>query len=170
MESGKLYVRSQLKRTVIGVMIATALLAGAWFISNGGSAGPGSVAPARSVIQSGATDDLRVAVSGVRNDQGFIIGSLCKEGELFVSGCSLKARSKATEGVVSLDFRGLAPGDYALALYHDENNNSRLELGTEGIGFSNNANLARTAPDFNASRIKVRGSTPIRIRLRYSVQ
>ncbi|RDZ29709.1 DUF2141 domain-containing protein [Lysobacter silvisoli] len=112
---------------------------------------------------------MRVDVSGVRGDHGFIIGTLCKEGEAFPSGCTRTARAKAADGVVSLDFKGLAQGDYALALYHDENDNSRLELGAEGIGFSNNANLAKAAPQFDASRIKVNGATRIRVRIRYSI-
>lgn len=177
MATGKSYVSSPIWRAVIGVTLAAALLAGAWFISNGGNAassgasiGASSGATLARAAQQSPTGALLVSVSGVRSDHGFIVGALCREGELFVSGCSLKARSKAVQGVVALDFAGLAAGDYALALYHDENSNAALELGTEGIGFSNNANLAHAVPDFDASRIKVDGSTPIRVRLRYSIQ
>jgi uncharacterized protein (DUF2141 family) len=108
-----------------------------------------------------------VDVSGVRSDRGLVIGSLCREGEVFVAGCSLRTRVKAADGVVALEFKGLATGNYALALFHDENDNAHLELGAEGIGFSNNTNLAQAAPDFAASRIQVAGSTRIRVRLRY---
>ncbi|SFK95155.1 DUF2141 domain-containing protein [Lysobacter sp. cf310] len=167
-------MRSQVARVAIGSVIAVALLWGAWQISKGGAGDgmrnardPGK--PASVAAQPGQSGALRVDVSGVRGDHGYIIGTLCKEGEAFPSGCTRRARAKAADGVVSLDFKGLAQGDYAVALYHDENGNSQLELGTEGVGFSNNANLAKTAPQFDASRIKVNGATRIRVRIRYSI-
>lgn len=156
-------------RFAIGVVLAAALLWGAWLISNGGEAASVGAAQSRGSAQAPANDALRVDVSGVRSDRGFVIGTLCKDGEAFPSGCSRRVRAKAANGVVSLDFKGLAKGDYALALYHDENENSVLEFGAEGIGFSNNANLAHAAPDFDASRITVDGATRIRVRIRYSV-
>ncbi len=158
-------MKSQIKRVAIGVTLAAAVLWGAWYISKGGDAASTRTAQGPDSTQS----VLQVDVSGVRSDLGFVIGTLCKKGELFPSGCRLKARSKAVEGVVSLDFKGLGKGEYALALYHDENDNSMLELGTEGIGFSNNANLARAPPDFDASRIQVNGVTRIRVRIRYTI-
>lgn len=168
MKLGKSYAMVQISRAAIGIVLAIGLLAGAWLISKGGNAAIAEPAPDRGVVQAG-TGVLHVDVSGVRSDRGFIIGSLCKEGDVFVSGCSLHARSKAANGVVSLEFQGLAPGDYALALFHDENNDSNLDFATEGIGFSNNANLAHAAPDFDASRFKVNGETRIRVRLHYSI-
>lgn len=165
METGQTYRRAQIQRAVIGAAVATALLLGAWRFSAGGPAGLTGVPAA-----AGGSDTLQVDVSGVRNDHGQVIGSLCKQGQIFVSGCTLTASTKALPGVVRLEFKGLATGDYALALYHDANGNGALELGAEGIGFSNNANLAQAAPDFEASRIKVAGATSIRVRLRYPLQ
>lgn len=157
-------MRSQVKRAVVGATLAAVALWGAWYVSKGGDTGG---AGASNV--SGEMHSLRVDVSGVRGDLGHVIGSLCSKGQEFPSGCRLRARSKAQKGVVSLDFKGLQKGEYALALYHDENANDLLELGTEGIGFSNNANLAHAPPDFQASSIAVGGMTRIRVRIRYSL-
>lgn len=160
---------------VASVALAAGLLWGAWAVSNGEQP-PLASGVWNASAHSGATasagagpNALRVNVSGVRSSAGTVIGSLCREGELFPSECSLNASAVAAEGVVSLDFGDLDKGDYALALYHDENGNSQLELGTEGIGFSNNANLAQAPPEFEKSRIKVEGVTRIRVRIRYSL-
>lgn len=168
-EAHSSHVKSQIKRVSIGATLAAAVLWGAWLISNGQHAESAGTAQDRDSMQPAPSDVLQVDVSGVRSDLGFVIGTLCRKGELFPSKCSLKARSKATDGVVSLDFKGLSKGEYALAIYHDENDNSILELGTEGIGFSNNANLARAPPEFDASSIDVDGVTRIRVRIRYSI-
>jgi uncharacterized protein (DUF2141 family) len=53
-------------------------------------------------------------------------------------------------------FKDLLQGDYAFAIYHDENKNSKLDknmLGvpTEYYGFSNNARRTFSAPSFQES-------------------
>jgi uncharacterized protein (DUF2141 family) len=164
-ESRSSLLKSQVQRMLIGGVAAAAALWGAWHVSNG-AGGDGGLAKGGAGEKAG---ELNVDVSGVRSDQGAVIGSLCHEGQQFPSGCGLRATSKAGKGVVTLRFSELPEGDYALALFHDENGNGQMELGTEGIGFSNNANLAHATPEFDASRIKVSGMTRIRVRIRYSI-
>lgn len=165
-------MKSQAVHVMVGAVIAAAVIWVAWGISKGGdrpaTAGRPSAASggATSSMEQGST--LQVDVSGVRTNKGTVIGTLCREGEEFPSGCTRKAQSRAMEGVVVLNFPGLEKGRYALALYHDENSNSTLELGKEGIGFSNNVNLAYAPPDFDASSIEVDGRTRIRVRIQYS--
>jgi uncharacterized protein (DUF2141 family) len=163
-------VRSTAARAAIFIVVATAALCSAWVLSKGGgpaTAGASTLANATTPGQ-GAQDTLQVDVSGVRGGQGYIVGSLCREGEAFPGGCSRETRAKAVQGVVALRFAGLEQGKYALALYHDEDADSKLELGKEGVGFSNNANLAYAPPQFDASSIQVEGNTRIRVRIRYS--
>ena len=65
------------------------------------------------------------------------------------------------------------PGVYALAVYHDENNNhhfdrSLIGLPLEGYGFSNNASIFMGPPSFASVRFPVRaGDNRLTIRLRY---
>jgi uncharacterized protein (DUF2141 family) len=52
------------------------------------------------------------------------------------------------------------PGDYALAVYHDENGNGKLDTGMFGIpkepyGFSNNIRPRFSAPSFAECRVTV---------------
>ncbi len=65
------------------------------------------------------------------------------------------------------------PGVYALAVYHDENNNhhfdrSLIGLPVEGYGFSNNATIFMAPPSFASARFAVQpGDNHLTIRLRY---
>ena len=67
---------------------------------------------------------------------------------------------------------GLAPGAYALAVIHDENNNGRLDtfagIPREGYGFSRNAPVRFGPPRFAAARFTV-GAEPTmeRVTMRY---
>lgn len=110
---------------------------------------------------------LQVDVVGVRSAKGDIIATLCRDGEVFPDKCTRSASAHAQAGVVALQFPTLPPGTYALALYHDENANQKLEFIREGIGFSNNANLAFAPPNFRLSAFKVEGSTRIRVNMKY---
>lgn len=60
-------------------------------------------------------------------------------------------------------FSDLSDGRYAIAVYHDENGNEKLDanlfgLPTEGYGFSNNARGTLAAPGFNAAAFSITGS------------
>jgi len=71
---------------------------------------------------------------------------------------------------LSIDFSELAEGDYAIKLFHDENNNGKLDtnlvgMPVEGYGFSNNAGRFGPA-SYTDARFAVNGSTELTIVLR----
>jgi len=71
---------------------------------------------------------------------------------------------------LSIDFPELAEGDYAIKLFHDENNNGKLDtnlvgMPVEGYGFSNNAGRFGPA-SYTDARFAVNGSTELTIVLR----
>lgn len=72
-----------------------------------------------------------------------------------------------------LRFTDVAPGTYAIALLHDENDNGRADralsmIPREGFGFSRDAPVRMGPPDFDEAAITI-GSAPVRqtIRMRY---
>ena len=76
----------------------------------------------------------------------------------------------ATQNVVK--FEGLAPGDYAAAIIHDENGNAKLDtlmgIPREGFGFSRNPAIGFGPPNFDAARFAVGGhATAQQVRMRY---
>jgi uncharacterized protein (DUF2141 family) len=70
----------------------------------------------------------------------------------------------------------LPPGTYAVAVYHDQNNNhafdrNSLGLPTEGFGFSNDAPAHFGLPAFGAVRFTLPpGGRTIRVKMRYQTK
>lgn len=106
--------------------------------------------------------DLRVEVHGVSSAGGKVYAAVFKRAEDFPKA------DKAAAGVavsavapnVSLVFPGLAAGDYAVSVYHDENGNGRLDnnlmgVPTEPYGFSRDAAGMMGPPKFADAAIKV---------------
>lgn len=74
--------------------------------------------------------------------------------------------------VRELRFDGVETGQYALALFHDENANGRLDtilgIPREGFGFSRNPAVHFGAPKFDEASITITGPiTRVRVRLQY---
>jgi uncharacterized protein (DUF2141 family) len=104
-----------------------------------------------------AAESLEVAVTGVRSGQGTLRADLYAPGRKHVA----KQTATAVRGVLRLTFEGLAPGDYAVMLYHDENGNGRLDRGgplgmpTEGYAFSRDAPVRMGPPGFDSMKVAV---------------
>jgi uncharacterized protein (DUF2141 family) len=69
-------------------------------------------------------------------------------------------------------FPGLSPGDYAIAVIHDENANAKLDtfagIPKEGIGFSRNPKFTFGPPRFAAARFAMDGEAKAQqVRIRY---
>ncbi|MGI9192013.1 MAG: DUF2141 domain-containing protein [Chitinophagaceae bacterium] len=68
---------------------------------------------------------------------------------------------KAVQGTNLVRFTNLPAGNYAAAVYHDENANKKLDKNlfgapTEAYGFSNNARRLMSAPSFDEARFEIR--------------
>lgn len=103
--------------------------------------------------------DITVAVQGIRNDHGQIMVAVCDEQHFLGNDCH-NARAKAQVGVVAVTIADIAPGHYAVQVYHDENGNSRLDknflgIPTEAIGFSRDAHGNMGPPKFADAEVPV---------------
>jgi uncharacterized protein (DUF2141 family) len=105
--------------------------------------------------------ELAVTVQGVRSDKGNIMAQLLKADA--AQGKAVQAAGtmqQAKAGTLELLFSNLAPGDYAVMLFHDENGNTKMDsnivgIPTEGYGFSNNAKGSFGPPKFSAMKVTV---------------
>ena len=73
---------------------------------------------------------------------------------------------------VLLHFGEVAPGRYAISLFHDENSNKKLDkkliMPAEGYGFSRNAPVVFGPPSFGSAAFPVDGGeTREAIKMRY---
>jgi uncharacterized protein (DUF2141 family) len=99
--------------------------------------------------------DLTVEVLGVRSNEGLVHYGLYNNSSTFLKtdGALDGAREVIIKNRSVFVFKGLNPGYYALAVYHDENSNGEFDqilfgIPVEDYGFSNNAAALFRPPDF----------------------
>lgn len=114
---------------------------------------------------------LSVAVSNVRNSQGAVFIAVY-DGAHWLKPGQFQAhrRVRARQGTVSVSFDGMEPGRYAIAVFHDENDNGRVDtnflgLPAEGFGFSKLSPFRK--PAFEETSFVVDGHVSMGVRLRY---
>ena len=119
---------------------------------------------------------IHVVVTGIRTVAGNVTFTLYGEKpEAFLAhrGSIAIVRVTLTGVTAQACLAVSSPGSYALAVYHDENNNHRFDrtligLPAEGYGFSNDAPTPFVLPAFRAARFTVpAGGTQLAIRMRY---
>jgi len=119
---------------------------------------------------------IKVDVSGLRSNNGFVLVSLFREGGGFPDKAE-KAIRKAKLGIserkATVVFTDVQPGQYAIAILHDENgdqkmNTNALGIPKEGYGFSNNVIGAFGPPSFKRASFKYNGEmSTVSIKARY---
>jgi uncharacterized protein (DUF2141 family) len=118
--------------------------------------------------------DLTVKVDHVKNDRGAVLAALYDSEASFMKQPLARAtfKVKAANGEVSYVFHDLPAGKYALAVFHDENDNGQLDknfvgIPKEGYGFSN-SNASARPPGFSQAAFEFDGQAQsITITLRY---
>lgn len=117
--------------------------------------------------------DLSVTVKGPRSAQGLVLVALYDGAETFLKpGKHAAARmAPADAGGVTVVFRDLPAGRYALTTFHDENANGKLDFNltgspVEAVGFSNDAFGTAAAPGFDKAAIDLKADAAITIQLR----
>jgi uncharacterized protein (DUF2141 family) len=116
-----------------------------------------------SALTAAGAADLTVTVSGIRNASGSVSAGVYNSATSFTkpSEALVLIRIKATQGSVGFTVHDLPPGQYAVAAYHDENGNGRLDFDptgapAEGYGVSNNARNPVAPPEFAKAAFELR--------------
>ena len=139
-----------------------------------------AVATAVATLAAAATANaatLTVEVTGVRSAKGTVQAALYPDAQsdrfLELSAAVGRALSKAKPGTVIITFKNVKPGVYAVALYHDENSNGKLDttaigVPKEGAGFSRDARGTMGPPRFDRASFEVGAANKtITLKLRY---
>ncbi len=122
----------------------------------------------------GAT--LTVQVEGLKDDRGKVHASLYASEDGFPTRPEKALRQvdvKIEGGRARVVFEGIPPGGYAVAAYHDENGDGKLDTGflgipSEGLASSNDAKGFMGPPSFEKARVEVGpGENRIVIRIGY---
>jgi uncharacterized protein (DUF2141 family) len=108
------------------------------------------------------THTLSIHISGISKIKGSLFIAVFRATDDFpVFGKQFKGIVKEVEGKSqNYNFDNLPEGEYALAIYQDENRNKILDknllgIPTEIYGFSNNARSTFSAPSFNEAKFKL---------------
>ncbi|WP_394971196.1 DUF2141 domain-containing protein [uncultured Croceitalea sp.] len=102
---------------------------------------------------------VTVTVENVLNDNGNVLISL-HNNETFMKGPGvIDLQEKAVKGAVTVTFKDITPGTYAVMVLHDENDNKRMDFEANGMpkesyGVSGNV-MAMGPPSFTDSKFEV---------------
>ena len=119
---------------------------------------------------------LTVEIDGLKNKEGQVCASIFASSEGFPSDRDRvlqKQCTKITENPLFITFNNLKAGSYAVAVFHDQNNDHTLNtnifgIPREGFGFSSNPEIRTRAPKFSEAAFLVAGpDTNIKIQLKY---
>jgi uncharacterized protein (DUF2141 family) len=130
--------------------------------------------PALVLLGASPAGQVDIGIEGLRSHAGVIRICMTMRADLIGNCAADPAALHATVPANAPRYRfdGLAAGAYAIALFHDENGNGRLDtrlgIPTEGVGFSRNPRLWFGPPRFSAASFHVGGpATGERIKLKY---
>ena len=111
--------------------------------------------------------EVHIKVTHLRSTQGKVRACIVTEHRKYYTCKTPGVRRMAVPAgeEVTLVFRGIQPGRYAVSLIHDENDNDKadttLGIPREGFGFSRNAKVRTGPPRFESVAFEV-GSVPVR--------
>ena len=124
-----------------------------------------SAEPALRQAQVPQPNVIHVEVVGLHSDKGQVLCALYSSRDGFPKQ-SERALARVTSDIAQkqavCEFSGIAPGTYALSVFHDENSNGKLDtkfmgIPREGVGASNNAKGHFGPPKFEAAAFPFTG-------------
>jgi uncharacterized protein (DUF2141 family) len=122
-----------------------------------------------------AAATLDVSISGLRSMKGNVLVCVTANPRFFPD-CSKDPKSRRAtvhaNDAALVSFTGMIPGTYAIALVHDENANSKMDMAIflpkEGFGFSRNPVVMAGPPKFSSAAFALEGAdNNQRVKMKY---
>lgn len=129
----------------------------------------------RGICQSDSTATITVEITGLRSSDGKVGISLFRSEEGF-PGDSEKAIERAYIEIenqsATVIFEDLLPGNYAIAVYHDEDEDGEIEtnfigIPKEGTGSSNNPKARMGPPRYEDCKFDIATTNYLKIEMKY---
>jgi uncharacterized protein (DUF2141 family) len=119
-----------------------------------------------------AQADLEVTVKNIKEQKGSIRVGLFTNEKDFLKKVSDGKIVKVSGKEITVVFENLNPGEYAVSVIHDENENGELDsnmfgIPKEGFGFGNNAMGTFGPPSFDKAKISLSKNEKQVIELKY---
>lgn len=123
--------------------------------------------------QNNETFDLEVEITGMTCNTGKVYLALYDKEDSFLidDADTIKTNTLVSNHKAIVKFKGIKRGEYAISLYHDENDNKKLDTKIFGIpkepyGFSNNAAGFMGPPKFKDAKFNIDNDKSISIKLK----
>ena len=121
-----------------------------------------ALVPGTAIDATPLTSTLDVSIHGLRSTKGNVLVCVTANPKYFPD-CSKDPKSHrakvAASNSANISFEGLEQGTYAVALIHDENANSKMDMAIflpkEGFGFSRNPVIVAGPPRFKAAAFAI---------------
>ena len=120
----------------------------------------------------GAQNKLTVVVDGIEKSNGTVLVAV-QDSINFMKQPLYYGMAKVEQDAeeITVVIENVASGNYAVAVFHDENDNGKLDTGAYGIpiekyGFSNNAVVKMGPPAFRECMVAVEEDAEINITLK----
>lgn len=126
------------------------------------------------ILTTAAAGQITLSVTNIRNTDGVIRCGL------FASAAGFRepgreaseVTGKISGGMATCTFKSVPEGTYAVAVFHAEKNERKMDIGMfgkpkQGVGFSRNPSIAFGAPSFEATSFAV-GSAPVSLSINLS--
>jgi len=108
------------------------------------------------------TASIEIKVTDIKSQKGLIRIGLFTNEKDYLKNTAIGKVVKPDGSEIIVVFENLEPGDYALSVVHDENENGKLDsnalgIPKEGFAFGNNAMGKFGPPTFEKAKMKVEG-------------
>jgi uncharacterized protein (DUF2141 family) len=102
-------------------------------------------------------ESLTVIVKNIKGEKGTVGAALYQAEKQFMKTIWQSRSGPSRPGEMTFVFESIPPGEYAISVLHDLNNNGKMDsnffgVPREGFGFSNDAIGAFGPPDFQKAK------------------
>lgn len=120
--------------------------------------------------------DVVVTITDLRSSKGVVRACMTTRQDIFPKCIKDPGAFRTVvpaSGKVEIRFTGVKPGNYAIALLHDENDNGKADramgmMPKEGYGFSRDAPVKMAPPKFTDAVLAIgEGTSRVTIKMRY---
>ena len=113
---------------------------------------------------------LTVNVTSLKNNTGKLTAELYNTKENFLKKAFKVSSSEIKSNMASVTFTGVPKGEYTVLVYHDANNNGKLDkyligMPKESVAVSNNAKGFMGPPKYEEAKFTVNSDSKINIKM-----
>lgn len=111
--------------------------------------------------QDDKTNTITVTIENIKNNNGKVLFSLHSKDTFMKGPGIMNTESKIVDGKVVITFKDVKPGEYAIMILHDENENNRMDFESNGMpkedyGMSNNP-MSYGPPNYTDAKFNFSG-------------